>query len=77
MLSDRKLDHEGQILIGKLCLWMVFRSERDVGVRQLHSFPRLDVLSQANLSLSLTSFFPYVFEVMDMLLPKITFISSS
>jgi hypothetical protein len=75
MSSDRELDHEGEVSIGHFCLWMVFMSERDVNIGPLHSSFWLDTLSQANLSLS--SFFPYVFEVMDRLPLKITLISSN
>jgi hypothetical protein len=51
MPPDQELDHEGQILIGQFCRWMVFRLERDVSLEPLHSSIWLDALSQADFSL--------------------------
>jgi hypothetical protein len=55
MPPDRELDHEGQVLIGQLCLWMVFGPERDVSFGPLHSSLLFDALSQDDLSLKLLS----------------------
>jgi hypothetical protein len=55
MSSNQKLDHEGQVLIGQFCHWVVFWPERDVNLRPLHSSIWLDALSQADLSFKLFS----------------------
>jgi hypothetical protein len=53
VLSNRELNHEGQVSIGKLYFRIIFGPEQDICFIPLYSSPWLNVLSLANLSLKL------------------------